>query len=48
MVKPITTYPTQKQLSWYGHVMRREETNVAKKVTTMKVRGKSDLEEGPN
>ena len=41
MVKPITTYVTQKRLSWYGHVMmRREETNVAKQVTTMKVEGK--------
>ena len=41
MVKPITTYVTQKRLSWYGHVMmRREETNVAKQVTTMKVGGK--------
>ena len=25
MVKLITTYVTQKRLSWYGHVMRREE-----------------------
>ena len=40
MVKPITTYVTQKRLSWYGHVMRREETNVAKQVITMKVGGK--------
>ena len=24
MVRPITTYATQKRLSWYGHVMRRE------------------------
>ena len=39
MVKPITTV-THKCLSWYGHVMRREETHVAKKVTTMKVGGK--------
>ena len=37
MVKPITTYVTQKRLSWYGHVTRREDTNVAKKVTPMKV-----------
>ena len=34
MVKPITTYVTQKRLSWYGHVMRREYTNAAKHVTT--------------
>ena len=40
MVKPITTYVTQKRISWYGHVMRREDTNVAKHVTTMKVGGK--------
>ena len=41
MVKPITTYVTQTGLSWYGHVMmKREETNVAKQVTTMKVGGK--------
>ena len=41
MVKPITTYVNQKLLSWYGHVMRREDTNVAKHVvTTMKVGGK--------
>ena len=40
MVKPITTYVTQKRLAWYGHVMRREDTNVAKHVTTMKVGGK--------
>ena len=40
MVKPITTYVTQKRISWYGHVMRREDTNVAKQVTTMKVGGK--------
>ncbi len=37
MVKPITTYVIQERLSWYGHVMRREDTNVAKQVTSMKV-----------
>ena len=30
MVKPITKYFTQKRLSWYGHVMRRDDNNVAK------------------
>ena len=42
MVKPITTYNyvTQKRLSLYGHVMRREDTNVAKQVTIVKVGGK--------
>ena len=30
MVKPITThYVAQKCLSWYGHVMRRDDKNVA-------------------
>ena len=48
MVKPITKYVTQKRLLWYGHVMmRREDTNVAKQVTTMKVGGKR-IEEGPD
>ena len=40
MVKPITTYVTQIRLSWYGLVMRREGTTVAKQVTTMTVGGK--------
>ena len=40
MVKPITTYVTQKRLSWYGHVLRRDDTNVSKHVTTMTVGGK--------
>ena len=40
MVKPITTYVAQKRFSWYGHVMRRDEMNVAKHVTPMKVGGK--------
>ena len=42
MVKPITTYVTQKRFSWYGHdiVLRRDDTNVAKHVTTMTVGGK--------
>ena len=40
MVKPFTTYVTQKRLSWYGHVLRRDDTNVAKHVTTMTVGGK--------
>ena len=30
-------YVTQKQLSWYGHVMRRDDKYVAKEITTMKV-----------
>ena len=40
MVKPITTYVTQIRLSWYGHAMRRDDTNVTKEVSTMKVGGK--------
>ena len=39
MVKPITTYVAQKRLSWYDHVMRREDTNV----TTMKGRDFDDI-----
>ena len=31
---------TQKRISWHGHVMRRDDTNVAKELTTMKVGGK--------
>ena len=38
--QPITTYVAQKRLSWYGHVMRREDTDVANQVKTMKVGGK--------
>ena len=37
MVKPITTYVAHKRISWYGHMMKREYTNVAKQATTMKV-----------
>ena len=40
MVKPITTYVTQKSLLWYGHVMTRDGTNVAEDITTMNVGGK--------
>ena len=40
MVKRITTYVTQKRFSWYCHVPRRGDMNVAKQVTTMKVGGK--------
>ena len=40
MVKPSATYVAQKRLLWYGHVMRREDTNVAKQVAMMKVGGK--------
>ena len=48
MVKPINAYVTQRQISWYGHVMRRDDTNVAREVTTMTVgvkrrRGRSRL-----
>ena len=46
MVKPITTCVTQIRLSWYGHAMRREDTNVAKQVTAMTVGEGRDLEEG--
>ena len=40
MVKLINTYVTQKRLSWHGHVMRRDDNNIAKEVTTMTVGGK--------
>ena len=40
MVKPATTYVTQKRLSLYSHVMRRDDKNGANEVTTMKVGGK--------
>ena len=39
MVKPIASHVTQKRCSWYGHVMRRDDKNVAKQATTMKVGG---------
>ena len=44
MVKQITAYVTQKRISWYGHVMRRRDKNVAKEITTMKVGGKRPRE----
>ena len=28
MAKPVTTYVTQKRISWHGHVMRREDTTL--------------------
>ena len=37
---PHNNYITQKRISWYGYVKRREDTNVAMQVTTMKVGGK--------
>ena len=40
-VKPIITDMTQKHRSLYGHVIRREYSNVAKEMITMKVEGKS-------
>ena len=40
MVKPITIYVTQKSVLWYGHVLTRDDTNVAKDITTMNVGGK--------
>ena len=40
-VKPIITHMTQKHRSSYGHVIRREYSNVAKDIITMKVEGKS-------
>ena len=46
MVKPVTTHFTQKSLSWYGHVMRREDTtfqrNHKREETSMKAQTEVD------
>ena len=36
---PIKSVLTQKRLSWYGHVMRREETHITKSTLSMTVTG---------
>ena len=38
-VRPVKSVLTQKRLSWYGHVMRREETHVTRSTLSMKVMG---------
>ena len=35
MTKPTITYVTQKRLSWYGHVIRRDKNNVAKEINNI-------------
>ena len=38
-VTPIRSFLAQKRLSWYGHVMRREETHITRCSLSMKVEG---------
>ena len=38
-VTPINSVLTQKRLSWYGHVMRRDETHITKSTLTTTVTG---------
>ena len=38
-VTPIKSDLTQKRLSWYGHVMRREETHITRSTLSMTVMG---------
>ena len=38
-VTPIKSVLTQKRLSWYGHVMRREDTHLTRSTLNMTVMG---------
>jgi hypothetical protein len=38
-VAPITEKLKGNRLSWYGHVMRREENHVTRRVMNMNVKG---------
>ena len=38
-VTPIKSVLTQQRLSWYGHVMRREETHITRSTLSMRVTG---------
>ena len=38
-VTPVKSVLTQNRLSWYGHVMRREETHITRSTLSMKVTG---------
>ena len=38
-VTPIKSVLIQKRLSWYGHVMRREETHITRSTMSMTVTG---------
>lgn len=35
----IENIKVKNRLSWFGHIMRREETNIARKVISMKIDG---------
>ena len=39
-IKPIIETIQTDQLRWFGHVMRRDEETMAKKVLDLKVKGK--------
>ena len=39
-IGPITTFFRQKQLRWYGHVLRKEGEDTTKKMLTMQVQCK--------
>ena len=38
-VAPIKSVLTQKRLSWYGHVTRKEDTHITRSTLSMKVTG---------
>ena len=38
-VTPIKSVLTQRRLSWYGHVIHREETHITRSTLSMKVTG---------
>ena len=40
-IEPMTTFLRQKQLRWYGHVLKKEGEDTTKKmITSMRVQGK--------
>ena len=38
-IKPIDTFSMKKRLSWFGHVQRRDDDNVAKSVLNTQIDG---------
>ena len=38
-IKPISTFLMKKRLSWFGHVQRRDDDNVAKNVLNTRIDG---------
>ena len=38
-IKPINTFLMKKRLSWFGHVQRRDEDNIAKSVLNTRIDG---------